>query len=905
MSMIGKSLVHYEITSEIGRGGMGEVYQAKDTKLGRDVAIKVLPEEFAMDHDRVARFQREAKLLASLNHPNIASIHGLEESDGTHFLVMELIEGDTLADRIKNEPIPVEEALQLAQQMAEALEAAHEKGVIHRDLKPANIKVTPDSKVKILDFGLAKAYAGDQANVSLEDSPTISAVATQQGVILGTAAYMSPEQARGKPVDRRADIWAFGCVLYEMLTGKKAFSGGDVTDTLAAVLRSEPEWESLPTNLHWRVKEVLERCLEKKAKDRYGSINDARVDIHKVLSDPSGIFAQPGETGEATRRQRPILLWVAVTAILCLIIAGIAIWYLKPAPPPEPKRVMRFTYELPEGQRLTENISLAVSPDGSQFVYSTTDGLYLRPVDALDARPVTGTDQTSRGPVFSPDCRWIAYWSSNDRKLKKIAVSGGVSVVLCDTGPLLAGLSWSSDNTIVYSDVMNGGVKRVSADGGTPELIIEADLAKLGTDGVPVLPRILPDGKTLLFTKAFSVRNAADRQIAILSLESGERKVLGGGSNAIYLSSGHLVYLQVNDNITSVVAVPFDPNTMEVLGGPVPLLECINAMALSDSGTLVYVPEAAVSSVPKRTLMWVDREGNETPINAPPNLYGLPHISPDGTKVALAATIEENRDIWIWDLVRENLMRLTFDEAIDAQPLWSPDGKRIFFLSFRDGMAGIYSKAANGTGEVTKHCFVPDHHLFPWSWSADGKTMVITEMSIDATKIDIGTLSMEDNGERKLILKEEYLEGHPQISPDGRWMAYWSTETGQYGIFVRPFPEVNQGKWQVSTVPGESPRWSPDGREIFYISQTGDAVMAVSVETEPTFSAGKPRELFRGTFVAGYQESPPYDIHPDGKRFLMIKPSQLQGGESAEKRPRKINIVLNWDEELKQRVPKE
>jgi serine/threonine-protein kinase len=384
--MVGKTLVHYEITAEIGKGGMGEVYQAKDTKLGRDVAIKVLPEEFARDTDRVARFQREAKLLASLNHPNIAAIFGLEESDGTHFLVMELIEGDTLADRIKSGPIPVEEALKLALQIAEALEAAHEKGVIHRDLKPANIKVTPDGKVKVLDFGLAKAYVGDSENVSPLDSPTLSAAATQQGVILGTAAYMSPEQARGKPVDKRADIWAFGVVLYEMLTGRSAFSGGDQADTLAAVIRSEPEWNSLPTNLHWRLKEVLERCLEKKARDRYSGISDARVDIQKALADPSGLFVQPSGISKPRKRIRLGLPLVAAIVILTAIIIGAGVWYLKPS---EPRRVVRLDHELPEKQSLnlafdsTFGHTLAVSPDGTRIVYSTGEGLFARSMNEL------------------------------------------------------------------------------------------------------------------------------------------------------------------------------------------------------------------------------------------------------------------------------------------------------------------------------------------------------------------------------------------------------------------------------------------------------------------------------------------------------------------------------------------
>jgi serine/threonine protein kinase len=520
MSMIGKSLVHYEITSEIGRGGMGEVYQAKDTKLGRDVAIKVLPEEFARDTDRVKRFQREAKLLASLNHPNIAAIHGLEESDGTHFLVMELIEGDTMRDRIKSGPIPVEEALKLALQMAEALEAAHEKGVIHRDLKPANIKVTPDGKVKILDFGLAKAYVGDQENISPMDSPTISAAATQQGVILGTAAYMSPEQAKGKSVDKRADIWAFGVVLFEMLTGRQLFTGETASETLASVMKSEPEWETLPPNLHSRIRFLLERCLKKDPRDRYSGISDARVEIKSVLADPSGVFVQPSIITKPRKKHRLGIPWVAAITSLGIIVAGVAVWYLKPSPPPEPKRVMRYSYELPESQQFTPNIQLAVSPDGSQFVYLTIDGLYMRSADAFDARLISGTDLYSRQAVFSPDGKWVGYWSSNDRKLKKIAINGGVPVVLCETGGICGG----------------------------PELLVKGEMATIGTDGVPLAPQMLPDGKTILFTNAFSANNTADRQITIQSLETGERKVLVGGIGAMYLSSGHLLFSQVNNN---------------------------------------------------------------------------------------------------------------------------------------------------------------------------------------------------------------------------------------------------------------------------------------------------------------------------------------------------------------------
>ena len=399
----GTRLSHYEITSQIGKGGMGEVYQATDTKLGRDVAIKVLPQEFAKDTERVARFQREAKLLASLNHPNIAAIYGLEEAEGTHFLVLELIEGNTLADRIKAGAIPVEEALKLALQISEALEAAHEKGVIHRDLKPANIKVTPDGKVKVLDFGLAKAYAGDTENMNLSNSPTLSDAATQQGVILGTAAYMSPEQARGTPVDKRADIWAFGVVLFEMLTGRQIFSENTVSDTLASVLKSEPEWESLPQNLHPRIRLLLERCMEKEAKNRYHDIADARVDIQKVLADPSGVFSQPSLLVKPRKQLQLSIPRITAIVILCLIIAGVAGWLLKPAPSPEPKSFVRFAYELPEDQQLSQFVGiipLAVSPDGSQFVYSTTEGLYIRYMSELNARLIPGTDKDALFPVF-------------------------------------------------------------------------------------------------------------------------------------------------------------------------------------------------------------------------------------------------------------------------------------------------------------------------------------------------------------------------------------------------------------------------------------------------------------------------------------------------------------------------
>jgi serine/threonine protein kinase/WD40 repeat protein len=872
MSMIGKTLGHYTVSTLIGRGGMGEVYRAKDQKLGRDVAIKVLPVEFAKDADRIARFQREAKLLASLNHPNIAAIHGLEESGGIQFLVLELIEGETLADRLKVGPVPVEEALKLALQIAEALEAAHEKGVIHRDLKPANIKVTPDEKVKVLDFGLAKAYVGRQSDATLSYSPTLSDGATQQGVILGTAAYMPPEQAKGKTVDKRADIWAFGVVLFEMLTGLQLFTGETVSETLASVLKSEPEWKRLPPNLHPRIRFLLERCVEKEPGNRYGSIHDARVEIQKVLADPNGVLIQPVTVVEPQRKLRVGLPWVAAALVLGLIIAGVAVWKMKPS---EPRQVMRFDYELPEDQQLSSGVSLAVSPDGKQFVYSTTKGLYIRSVEELTAKVIAGTEGATAQPFFSPDGKSVGYFSPTDRKLKKIAISGGVPMTLCAVIQL-AGAWWSANNTIVYGHVQSD-MMQISGNGGTPQPLVKAK------SGFPGWPQFLPDGESVLYASAAN--------IMVHSPKLGEPKKLFAGMFARYLSTGHIVYaMRGNSNF---FAVAFDPDRLEVKGEHVPIIEGMSQAAFSDAGMLVYIPGA---TQPGRTLVWVNREGKEEPLGAPPRIYSTPKISPDGTEVALADSIDGNTDIYIWDPARETLTRLTFDKGTDSLPIWTPDGKRIVFASDREGEGdrGLYWKAADGTGAVEKLASQQGRVLIPCCWSSDRKTLVIVDSDNAFTKWGIGTVSMEGDHSRKLLFGERAT--NPNISRDGKYLAYLS---GGSEIYVCPFPDVNKGRWQVSKGGGaEAPLWSPDGRELFYISR--DAVMSVSVDTEPTFKCGKPRVLFKGTFVAGYGESPSWDISPDGKRFLMIKPPP-----STDAARQKIVIVLNWFEELKKLVPVE
>jgi eukaryotic-like serine/threonine-protein kinase len=895
MSMIGKKLAHYEITSQLGKGGMGEVYQAKDRKLGRDVAIKVLPEEFAKDADRVARFQREAKLLASLNHPNIAAIYGLEASEQTNFLVLELVEGETLADRIKNGPIPVEESLKLALQIAEALEAAHEKGVIHRDLKPANIKVTPDGKVKVLDFGLAKAFTGDQGvNLSnsptLTYSPTLSDMATQQGVILGTAAYMSPEQARGKAVDKRADIWAFGCVLYEMLTGHIAFQGEDVSEIFASVIKGDVKLDLLPANLHPRMREVITRCLQKDLKRRYHDIADARYDIEQSLPDPSGVLVSPVTTVEPRKKLQTILPWVAVAIVLTAIMAGAVVWKVRT---PEPRQVIRFDYEPPGDQQFKG--SIAVSPNGKQFVYGANKGLYVRSVNELKAKFIVGTDGSTGQPFFSPDGKWIGYFSEADGKLKKIAIEGGEPIVLCaiENRGFVSGV-WSEDDTIVYGQAP-GEIMRVSASGGNPVSLIKGKSWALG------LPQILPDGKSMLYSAMAKADDPNSRSIMVHSPKTGEPKELFSGTGARYLPTGHIVYRLPKTN--TLCAIPFDVNRLEVVGESVTLIEGVNNFAVSERGMLVYTLSTNAASNQK-ILVWVDRQGKEEQLAAEPKNYSYFQISPDGARVALTATNEEKGEIYIWDLVRHNMMKLTLEDAGGGFPLWTPDSKRIVFASHLKGAFGIYSKAADDTGEIKLLGSLSNQLTIPSSWSADGKTLVIYQINPDS-RPDIGILPMEGDKAIKLLLQRKYQEAVPRISPNGRWMAYSSDESGGLEVYVRPFPNVNSGKWKASTFGGLMQLWSKNGQELLYWADT--TMMAVAIEAASTFKLGIPKVLFeRPPVWSNYMQimGIPWDISPDGKRFLMLKSLQRTGEAHAANVPRpKINIVLNWLEELKQRVP--
>jgi Tol biopolymer transport system component len=890
----GTKLGSYEVAAQIGAGGMGEVYQAHDTKLGRDVAIKVLPEAFAHDPERLSRFQREAKMLAALNHPNIATIHGLEQSGGTSYLVMELVSGETLAERVKVGPLAIEEALRIAVQIAEALEAAHEKSIIHRDLKPANVKVTPESKVKVLDFGLAKAFAGDTGNDDPSNSPTLSAAATMQGTILGTAAYMSPEQARAKAVDKRTDIWAFGCVLYELLAGRQAFQGETTTEILAAVLRGEPDWQALPETTPFSIRALLRRCLQKEMNKRARDAGDARIEIEEALAAP--VTAELTTTAP-TKRFRTLgwraLIFGLSAVLLGAAIAGLAVWNLKPAPAPTLQPVTRTVINLPSGQQLAglENgPAVVLSPDGTRLAYSAFQGgnqqLYLRALDSVEATPIPGTEG-AMNPFFSPDSQWLGFFA--DGKLKKVSVSGGAAVTLAvASNP--GGASWGSQGIIAFAPTQVGALQQMQEAGGTPQPLTHFEKA----DATHRWPEFLPGGRALLFAAAPNSINFSIGQIAVQLVGTGERRnLIQAGMSPRYAPSGHLIYAQGG----SLMAVPFDPQRLATTGTAIPVVEGVLQSpfsgavqySFSNSGSLVYISGGLQSA--QNRLVWVNRKGIEQPLAAPPRAYLNPRLSPDGRRVGVTIT-EQDSHIWTYDL-RETFTRLTFEGNANNGAVWTPDGKRITFSTNpKGGPLNIYWLLADGSGGLER--LTTSQYLnAPMSWSPDGKLLAFFEVN-PTTQRDIWVLRMSD---RKLLpfLQTPFNEAVPRFSPDGRWLAYISDESGRYEIYVQSYPGPG-GKWQISTEGGTEPAWNGNGRELFY--RNGDKMMAVDITTQPGFAAGTPRMLFEGRYERAPFPSTNYDVSPDGQRFLMLKPN-----ESADAAPTQINVVLNWFEELKRRVP--
>jgi serine/threonine-protein kinase len=923
----GTTLGSFEISGLIGVGGMGEVYRALDKKLGREVAIKVLPEEFAEDVERLARFEREAKLLAALDHANIASVFELQEVEGVRFLVMQLVEGQTLADRIAAGPIPVDEALPIFAQIAAALESAHEHGVIHRDLKPANIKITAEGQVKVLDFGLAKAFVAEtSASASPEKTQKLDfgydALSTGEGKVLGTPAYMSPEQGSGRQVDKRADIWAYGCCLYEALTGKRPFQGLDATELMADIIKGEPRWDALPPDTPPRVRVLLWRCLQKNPQRRLRDIGEARFEIGETSSDPSAAIPALGATVDRPGISRTLYIMTALAMLALGVLAtSLVFWNLKSTQSAqdtaEREPIRRYTINLsPDAplkpmDALGGGTGLALSPDGLHLVYvasTSTDPhlLYHRQLDRLaDARPLAGTEN-ALAPFFSPNSQWIGFFTQN--KLKKVSVQGGPPITLCDISAPL-GASWERDGTIVFASAPGQGLKRISADGGPVQDLMPESFMADQEFFMLLAPDILPGDKSILFNVMTGL-TLADFRIAALSLETGEMMDLAErAAGGYYPTTGHLLSLQEK----VLIATPFDPDALEVTGPAVPVTEDNMQMnpgvdvptlfALSAEGTLVYVPRlqdpGGIS--PPRTLVWVDREGNEEPLAAPPRAYRYVVLSPDGNRVAVLFADDQDKfgrgDIWILDLTREPItqQRLTFDPQGSYHPNWTRDSRRVIFNSLQDDTWSLAWKAASGTGPI-ESLYTSSNFLIPQAWSINDSTLLFIQRPEALTgPYDIWALSLKGEPVAHPLLAGSYDEEWPVISPDGRWLAYVSDETGRMEVYVRPFPHVDADKWLVSSRGGGRPFWGPDSRELFY--QDGVRMLVVTIETEPTFAVGNPTPLFE-TSPYYLPTGKPYDISPDGQRFLMIKEDR-DAVEAAKALPiTELIVVDNWDDLL-------
>jgi Tol biopolymer transport system component len=910
----GTRLGPYEIVAPLGAGGMGEVYRARDGTLNRDVAVKVLLASVADDPDRLARFRREAQVLASLNHPNIAHIHGLEDLpvDGgsrVRALVMELVEGDDLTVLIARGPIPLEDALPIARQIADALEAAHEQGIIHRDLKPANIKVRPDGTVKVLDFGLAKAMdPAGASSANAMNSPTLSIHATQAGIILGTAAYMSPEQARGKAVDRRADIWAFGAVLFEMLAGTRAFKGDDVTDTIVSVVSKEPDWTALPANVSAEVGRLLVRCLKKDPKTRMRDIGEARLAIDDGTRSTDTLPAPVIPRGK--RRER--VAWMALVAAASAA-TGAAGWLLQPVPAAQ-QSVTRFAYPLPEGQAFSRpgRHSVALSPDGTKLAYIANQQIYLRPLDRLNAQPLRGTDEDPLDLVFSPDGQWIAYFAPATKgsqigiSLKKIAVSGGAAVKLCATAAP-SGVSWR-DNTIVFGQNIPGRtlIQAVADTGGVARTLVSLD------QGLISHPQLLDDGKHVLYSVRRSPAATWENgEIVVQALDGGAPKVVvRGAADGRLLPTGHLLYVHEG----ALFAIAFDRTRLETSGGPVPVVEGVRTalvgvgsspgagqFTLSTSGTLAYVPGVDRLAA-LRTLVWADRQGTEQPIEAPARLYNHPRLSPDGTKIAVDIRDQE-KDIWTWDLERRQLMRLTFGPAEDYSPVWAPDGRSIVYIEGAEAAAAlggafdIFRKAANNTG-TAERLTSSATAKFASALSPDGRFLVYRQDNSGGLR-NLFVLTLGAIRPPQPLFQSQFSVLNAEISPDGRWIAYQSNESSQDEVYVRPFPAAEAGRWQVSVDGGTVPMWSRSGRELFFARPGDGKLYAVAVAAAPgggAFSFGGPQALFA---LAPYfsQLGRTLDVSLDGQRFLAVKSPEMNKGQDS------VVVVSRWFEELKARVP--
>jgi Tol biopolymer transport system component len=877
---IGQQLGSLEITALLGKGGMGEVYRARDTKLKRDVAVKILPAEFASDIDRVNRFQREAEVLASLSHQNIAGIYDLQQAGGTRLLVMELVDGETLADRIKHGPLPVEEALQIGKSICEALEAAHEKGIVHRDLKPANVKITSGGMVKVLDFGLAK-IAQSQTQSTLSNSPTLMS-GSMPGMLMGTTAYMSPEQAKGKQADRGSDVWAFGCVLYELLTGRSAFVGDTIAEIFGGVLHAEPDWNLLPAETPTAIRRLLRRCLQKNRAFRLHDIGDARIEIEEARME-QGLAA----AGVSAHTNTAPAYWI-ITVLLALGALGLAVVHFRETAPLF--QGLQYTMALPENGALQ---GFAISPNGRMLALALTvrgkRQLWLRPLDSLQAQPMPGTEDGSF-PFWSPDSRYIAFFAGG--KLKKIAISGGPPQSLCDADG--RGGSWSSKGIILFS---NGGfaIRRISPEGGLP-----VDVIRAGDSRFPVF---LPDGNHFLYSSA----GGADKSgIHLSSISGDDRRIVADANGVVFAPAvagrvSHLLF--VRDS--TLLAQPFDSAKFEISGEAFPVAESVSSftssgvnyipVAVSDNGILLF------GGGDSSQIVWFDRAGNTLPAS----LGGSgaccePAISPDGKALAFRRQTGGTIDIWLRDLGRSVDTRLTTNGATNLDPFWSPKGDRILFNSSRGGVFDLYEKAIDGSGQ--DESVVSNSNIkLPDQWTRDGRFIVYSELD-PRTKWDLWALPMQgDTKERHAfpLLHSEFNELYGQISPDGRLLAYTSDESGRREVYLRRYPEAD-GQIRISVGGGEQPRWRGDGKELFFVTTEGtltavnikSVLSSSNTQVKTLVEPGTPVQLFEtrigeGSGHVAFQ----YDVTADGERFAIATTSSTESTS--------LTVMVNWTEATK------
>jgi Tol biopolymer transport system component len=861
---IGSRLGTYEVLETLGEGGMGVVYRARDSRLQRDVALKLVHPHL-VDENHLERFRREARVLAALGHPNVAGVYELGDADGTAFIVMEFVPGETLADRLVTGPLPVPDVVRIACQVAAALESVHDKGLIHRDLKPANIKLTPDGVVKVLDFGLAKSTQG--ANGSSSGLLTAS-VKTREGVIAGTVAYMSPEQARGQEIDRRTDIWAFGCVVYEMIVGRSAFAGPTTADTIAAVMERPVNWTAIPADAPPVITRVLRRCLQRDPKQRLRDIADARLELEDATTNAEAVAAPKNRN------------WLRVVTAMGLLATGFGLGALAISmtrPPSDRVPPAHFVVPLSSTTPLAglDFPSAVISPDGTRVVYVASRGgrteLFQRSLNSIDPMPIPGTTNAV-GPFFSPDGQWVAFFA--DGRLKKVNLAGGPPITLCEA-PVGLGGSWGPGDLIAFAAATGSGLSRVSAAGGTPERLTMLDVAQ--GEFSHRWPEWLPDGETVLFTVGTS-GSWSDAQIVAQSVTSGKRTMLvRGGTNPHYLSNGSLLYAQNG----RIMRVALDASSLTISGSPVAVLENVRQSAdgavqlsVARSGAAVFIPGGPGAS--ERRLVSVGRDGTSTSFAAPPGAYAFPRVSPDGQRLIVAMEAP-TRDLWLYDVTSGTTTQVTFDAGATS-PTWTRDAKRVAFSSTRVGVLNLFTAIIGEPGR-SERLVANENQQFPGSWAPDG-AMVFTEQRA-ATGRDILLLPAGDRAPRALLASRAD-ETSPKISPDGRWLAYVSNEGGRSEVYVTQLASPARAR-RVSVEGGSEPAWASGGRELFY--RQGTTMMAVTIDAAGQLQSGA-RTLFDAEFVRGTLDAANYDVMPDG-RFVMVQRSS-QSSELT------LHVLLNW-----------